>query len=40
MAEDVHWWHANGRMKEEVKLSDIVDESYAERAKKLLDAAR
>jgi NitT/TauT family transport system substrate-binding protein len=40
MAEDVKWWHANGRMKEEVKLSDIVDSSYAERAKKKLDAAR
>ncbi|TFZ02596.1 hypothetical protein EZ313_15160 [Ramlibacter henchirensis] len=40
MAEDVKWWHANGRMKEEVKLSDIVDQSYAERAKKQLDASR
>jgi NitT/TauT family transport system substrate-binding protein len=40
MAEDVKWWHANGRMKEEVKLSDIVDASYAERAKKQLDAPR
>ena len=40
MADDVKWWHANGRMKEEVKLSDIVDASYAERAKRTLDAAR
>ncbi|WP_167784894.1 ABC transporter substrate-binding protein [Ramlibacter rhizophilus] len=40
MAEDVKWWTANGRMKEEVKLSDIVDASYAERAKKTLDASR
>jgi NitT/TauT family transport system substrate-binding protein len=40
MAEDVKWWHAHGRMKEEVKLSDIVDTSYAERAKKTLDASR
>jgi NitT/TauT family transport system substrate-binding protein len=40
MAEDVKWWTANGRMKEEVKLSEIVDASYAEKAKKQLDAAR
>jgi NitT/TauT family transport system substrate-binding protein len=40
MAEDVRWWTANGRMKEEVKLSDIVDQSYAERAKKQLDGGR
>jgi hypothetical protein len=36
----VRWWTANGRMKEEVKLSDIVDQSYAERAKKQLDGGR
>jgi len=40
MAEDVKWWHANGRMKELVPLSAIVDSSYAERAKRTLDAAR
>jgi NitT/TauT family transport system substrate-binding protein len=40
MAEDVRWWTENGRMKEGVKLSDIVDTSYAERARKELDAAR
>jgi NitT/TauT family transport system substrate-binding protein len=40
MAEDVRWWHANGRMKELVNLSAIVDSSYAERAKKQLDATR
>lgn len=40
MAEDVRWWTEHGRMKEGVKLSDIVDTSYAERARKELDAAR
>jgi len=40
MAEDVKWWVANGRMKEKVDLSAIVDTSYIERAKKQLDAKR
>ena len=40
MNEDVRWWHANGRMKELVNVSNLVDEGYIARAKKTLDAAR